>query len=120
MPPHVLKVLSHGLLMGKILASCSATIPVRLDDSDRYHNYIGVTEDINLSIKATAKTITKTKLSDKIRSEDVLYKAGLKCLNESVASIMATTTWKAKQCSNPLGLLLFDKQTPIKVTRFGM
>ena len=39
--------------------------------------------------------------------------------NESVASIMATTTWKAKQCSNPLGLLLFDKQTPIKVTRFG-
>ena len=51
---------------------------------DHYQNYTGVTEDINKAIKATARTITKSKLSDKIRSEVLLQKSGLKCLNEQV------------------------------------
>ena len=32
---------------------------------DHYQNYTGVTEDINKAIKATARTITKSKLSDR-------------------------------------------------------
>ena len=40
-------------------------------------------EDINKAIKATARTITKSKLSDKIRSEVLLQKSSLKCLNEA-------------------------------------
>ena len=57
----------------------------------------------NKAIKSTARTITKTKLTDKIHSEKVLQKANLRCLNESVASIMAVTVWKAKKSMNPLG-----------------
>ena len=89
MPPHLLATLANGLLMGKILTACPVTIPVRLNDTDR--SFVTVTDDINKAIKATARTITKTKLSMKIRSEDVLRKANLRCLNEAVASITALT-----------------------------
>ena len=80
MPPHTLKTFANGLLMGKVLSACPITIPIRLNNDDRM--CIGVTEDINKSIKSTARSITKTKLCDKIRSEVILQKANLKCLNE--------------------------------------
>ena len=101
--------------MGKILSACPVTIPVRLHSDDK--SFISVTEDINKAIKATARTITKTKLSDKIRSEDILHKANLKCLNEAVASIMALTVWKSKQSMDPLGYCLFQENPSIKSTR---
>ena len=115
MPPHVLATFTNGLLMGKILASCPATIPIRINIDDRY--CIGVTEEINKAIKAAARTITKTKLSDKVRSVDVLEKAHLKCLNEAVASIMAVTVWKSKQSMDPLGRCLFQDRSTIRTTR---
>ena len=87
MPPNLLATFANGLLMGKILAAAPATIPIRLDNSDQY--LICITEEINKCIKSVARTITKTKLSDKVHSETVLWKAGLHCLNEAVASIMA-------------------------------
>ena len=106
MPPHVLSQFAHGLLMGKILAACPVTIPVKLNNDDKFHNFMGVIDDIDKSIKSTARTITRTKLSDKIRSENVLHKANLKCLNESVASIIALTAWKSKKSMDPLGCYL--------------
>jgi hypothetical protein len=115
MPPHLLATFANGLLMGKILAACPVTIPIRLNSDDR--SCIGLTEDINKAIKATARTITKTKLSDKIRSENVLHKANLRCLNESVASIIAVTVWKAKQSMNSLGKCLFQERPSIRSTR---
>ena len=115
MPPHLLKTFANGLLMGKILAACPVTIPVRLgDDND---TCIGISEDINKSIKATARSITKTKLCDKIRSEIILEKANLKCLNEAVASITAVSVWKAKQSMNPLGQCLFKEPNKSRTTR---
>ena len=115
MPPHLLTTFANGPLIGKILAACPLTIPVRLNINDRYG--ITVTEEINKAIKAAARTITKTKISDKICSEDILRRANLKCLNESVASIMAITVWKAKQTMNPLGRILFQSKTSQKCTR---
>ena len=76
-----------------------------MNDDDR--SYISVTEDINRAIKSTARVISRTRLSDKISSEIVLHKANLRCLNESVASIMAITVWKARNYMNPLGQCLF-------------
>jgi hypothetical protein len=116
MPPHLLACFTNGLLMGKILAACPVTIPIRINDDDRLS--IGVTEVINKAIKSSARTITKTKLSDKIRSRDVLQKAGLKCLNEAVASIMAVTVWKSKQSMDPLGRCLFRERLTVRSTRF--
>ena len=81
---------------------------MKLHDDDKC--FITITEEINKSIKATARTITKTKLSDKIRSENILDKANLKCLNESVASIMATTLWKSKQSMDQIGKCLFEEK----------
>ena len=72
MPPHVLKTFADGLLMGKILANCPVTIPVRLTCHDK--TYIGLTEEISKAINSTVRTITRTKLSDKIRTEDVFVK----------------------------------------------
>ena len=92
-------------------------IPTRLNIDDHYHNYIGVTEDINKAIKATARTITKSRLSDKIRSEVLLQKAGLKCLNEAVASITAVTVWKSKTFMDPLGKRIFREKPSFQCTR---
>ena len=115
MPSHLLATFANGLVMGKILAACPVTIPVRLTNDDR--SFISVTEEINKAIKATAGSITKTKLSDKIRSEDVLRKANLKCLNEAVGSIMAVTVWKSKQSMDPLGQCLFQDRPSMRSKR---
>ena len=88
---------------------------MRLNDDD--NTFIGVTEDINKAIKKTARTITKTKPSEKIRSEIILQRANLKCLNEAVASIVAVTVWKAKQSMNPLGRCLFEEKLCLRSTR---
>merc|ERR1711894_541992 len=66
---------ANGLLMGKIMAFSPVNIPTRLNVDDHYQNYTGVTEDINKAIKATARTITKSKLSDKIHSEVLLQQS---------------------------------------------
>ena len=103
MPPHLLSLFANGLLMGKILAAAPATIPIRLDSEDKGSSIIK--EDINKAIKCAARSITRIRLSDKIRSESVLSKARLRCLNEAVASAMAVLVWKCKQSMNPLGPL---------------
>ena len=115
MTPHLLRTFANGLLMGKTLAACPVTIPIRLTDEDR--SCIGVTDEINKAIKATVLSINKTKLSDKNRSEDTLRKANLKCLNEAVASVTATTIWKSKQSMNPIGQCLFKERQISRVTR---
>ena len=71
---------------------------------------IGVTEDINKAIKATACTITKSRLSDKIRSDVLLQRAGLKCLNEAVACITVK-----KKLMDPLGQRLFQETSAYSV-----
>ena len=117
MPPHLLTTFANGLLMGKIMAFSPVNIPTRLNVDDHYQNYTGVTEDINKAIKATARTITKSKLSDKIRSEVLLQKSGLKCLNEAVAITTAVTVWKAKTFMDPLGQRIFREKTSLQCTR---
>ena len=54
--PH-LRSLANGLLMCKILAACPQTIPITLNSNDRYS--IGVTDDINMAIKSTARAIKR-------------------------------------------------------------
>ena len=61
--------------------------------------------------------VNTTKLSYKHRSENILVKANLKCLNEAVASITATTAWKSKQSMNPLGQCLFRERLSLRSTR---
>ena len=46
-----------------------------------------------------------------MRSDVVHQKAGLRCLNEMVATTSAFMVWKSKMCMNPLGLLLFPPET---------
>ena len=115
MPPHVLATFANGLLMGKIFTACPVTIPVRLNCDDKF--CVGLTEEINKSIKSTARIITRTKLCDKIHSKDVLKKANLQSLNEAVASITAVTVWKSKQKMDPLGCRLFKEKECVRTTR---
>ena len=57
--------------MGKILAFSHVDIPIRLDMDDHYQNYTGVTEDINKAIKATARTITKSKSKKLVKNRRI-------------------------------------------------
>ena len=91
------------------MSAATAAIPFRITHEDKGTNVL--TERINCSIKSAARTITKVRLTDKVRSDIVLKKAGLKSLNEMVASAAATMIWKSKMIMDPLGKLLFPKQT---------
>ena len=68
-------------------------------------------------IKSVAQTITKTALSDKVSSKSVLEKAGLRPLNEMVASQSAVMVWKSKKAKDPLARCLFPSRSIIRPTR---
>ena len=113
-PPHLLRTFTNGLLIGKIMASAPAAIPYKIipECTSNYKETQNrgsstITEEINMSIKNAARTITGTKLSDKVPSKCVLNKAGLKSLNEMVASASAILVWKSKHFMDPLGKHLF-------------
>ena len=69
------------------------------------------TNNINCALKSAARTITRTRLKDKVRSETVLQKAGLRCLNEMVAYSSAMMVWQSKSNMDPLGARLFPEKT---------
>ena len=68
------------------------------------------------SVHDLCTTITRTKLTDKVRSEITLWKAGLKSLTEAVSITMATLVWKARKEMNTLGFI-FEKKPSIKDMR---
>ena len=104
-PPHLLRTFTNGLLVGKIMAAAPAAIPFRINHEDKGANTI--TEKINCALKSAARTITRIRLKDKVRSEIILDKAGLRELNEMVASTSAIMVWKSKMSMDPLGSLIF-------------
>jgi hypothetical protein len=114
-PPNLLRLLANGIVIGKILAAAPAAIPFKIAHDDRAANL--ATENINRSIKSVARTITKTSLSDKVSTKSVLEKAGLRTLNEMVASQTALMVWKSNKAKDPLGRNLFPVRTIIRPTR---
>ena len=107
-PPHLLKIFTDGLLVGKIMAAAPAAIPFKINHDDK--GAITLTDRINCALKSAARTITGIRLKDKVRSVIILEKAGLRGLNEMVASSCATMVWKSKMWMDPLGSLLFPTQ----------
>ena len=106
-----MKIFTNVLLVGKIMASAPAAIPFRICVSDRGANTI--TEKIDCALKSAARVIARTRLKDKVPSDLVLQRAGLRGLNEMVASTSAMLVWKSKKCMNPLGKLLFPEKPDI-------
>ena len=115
MPHCLLKPLANGLLMDKILAAAPAAIPIKIYPNDKPY-LTGILNDIDRSIKATARIITRTKLTDKVRSEITLWRAGLRSLNEAVSMTMASSIWKARKDMNTLGCI-FESKDSVKNTR---
>ena len=115
MPNCVLKPLANGLLMGKILAAAPAAIPIRLNTNDKPY-LSGILTEIDKSIRATARTITRTSLNDKVRTETVLWKAGLRSLTQAVSETMACSIWKAQNDKNPLRRI-YQNKVPTRNTR---
>ena len=115
MPNYLLKPLANGLLMGKILAAAPAAIPISIDPKEKPY-MAGILNDIDKAIRVTARTITQTKLTDKVRSEVTLERAGLKSLTEAVSVTMATLIWKSRKEMNTLGFI-FENKSSVKNTR---
>ena len=115
MPNCLLSPFSSGTLMGKILAAAPAAILIQVNLCDR--SYLSsILNQIDNSIRATARSITRTKLSDKIKSDVVLSKAGLKSLTEAVSITIASSIWKARNAMNPPGHI-FENKLSLKNTR---
>ena len=113
MPNCLLKPLSHGILMGKIVSASAAAIPIKTHIQDKPFQSV-LLEDINKSIKCAARTITKTKLTDKVSSDIVLWKAGLPSLNTAVSTCMVSLIWKARNHMNPLGRIFENSKSTMK------
>ena len=79
MPNYLLKPFANGILMGKILAAAPAAIPIRMCMNEKPY-LAWILNDIDKSIRSTARTITRTKLTVKVKSEIVLWKEGLRSL----------------------------------------
>ena len=114
-PPNILRLLANGLVIGKIMAAAPAAIPFKMAFDDRAANL--ATEKINRAIKSVARTITKTSLKDMVSTKCVLEKAGLRNLNEMVASQTAVMVWKSQKAKDPLGTRLFPNRTISRTTR---
>ena len=114
MPNFLLKPFAHGIVMWKILSAATAAIPIKLNPIDKPY-LSGTLCEIDKAIKATARTITKTKLTDKVNSEIVLHKAGLRCLTEAVSELMACEIWKGRNNMNPLAGI-FERKPHVKST----
>ena len=114
-PNYLLKILTNGLLIGKISAAAPAAIPFKIAFDDRAANL--ATDKINRAIKSAARTITKTSLKDMVASEEVIKKAGLRCLNEIVASTSVVMVWKSKKLNDPLGRILFPERNSLRPIR---
>ena len=71
---------------------------------------VTLTEQINMAVKSAARTITRTRLSDKIPSKSVLNKAGLRNVDKMMALASAVMVWKSKLSWDPLGKCLFPAQ----------
>ena len=93
--------------MGKVLAAAPAALPIKTHQLEKSFQS-GLIEDINKSIKSTARTIIKTKLSDKVPTDIVLWKARLPSLSQAVSKCLASLIWKARKYMNPLGQI-FEK-----------
>ena len=96
--------------MGKVLAAASAAIPIKIHDKDKPFQS-GILEDMDKAIKSAARSITKTKLTDKLSSDIVLWKAGIPCLNKAVSNCMATLIWKARNQMSPLGKIFVTSKS---------
>ena len=59
-PPHLLKLFTNGLLVGKIMASAPAAIPFRFNHEDK--GAIVLTDKINNALKSAARFVTRTAL----------------------------------------------------------
>ena len=114
-PPNILRLLANGIVIGKIMAAAPAAIPFKMAFDDRAANL--ATEKINRAIKSVARTITKTSLKDMVSTKCILEKAGLRNLNEMVASQTAVTVWKSQKAKDPLGTRLFPERTISRSTR---
>ena len=114
-PPHLLKLLANGLVIGKIAAAAPAAIPFKIAHDDQAANL--ATEKINRAINSVARTITKTRLKDMVSSATVREKCGLRSLNEMVASSAVLMAWKAKKSMNPLGSCIFPEKVNLRPVR---
>ena len=85
---------------GKNSLICPSCYSVRLSASDKPY-FSGILDEIDKSIRTTARTITQVKLKDKIRSQTTLLKAGLRSLNKAVCE-MDISIWKSRNEMNPL------------------
>jgi hypothetical protein len=88
-----LRLLAHGLVMGKIGYATSVIVRPRLDsDSPPHPPHL---KSVQVSLNDVARSITGYKRTDHVKVADLLSKAGLPTLNQVAAKSMAAETWKA-------------------------
>ena len=108
-PRKLLRVFTHGLLLGKISYAAAAAFPLRLTEEDP--SLPGVLQEIQKSINAAARAITGKRLMDRCSTKDILSMAKLPTLNNIVAKATASEAWTSRAFGGPVGDILFGAAT---------
>jgi hypothetical protein len=107
-----LRQLANGLVFGKVAHTLAAVAAPRLDsDTPASVKF----KSIQTALNDTARTVTGSKRSDRIKLAVLNNRAGFPSFNELVTRAVAMETWKALHSSdsvnggrNPLGAEMFD------------
>jgi len=90
-PPHYVATITRALLNGRLGYGAALLSPRQEEDSRN-----GLLKAIQCQINACARVITKTKREDCIRTDMVLWKAGIQSINRLIARSVAIEVWKTK------------------------
>jgi hypothetical protein len=111
-----LRLLSHGLLMGKIGYATPVFVQPRLGHNAEPHP--ANLKSVQISINDVARSIVGLKRIDHVTVSDLLTQAGLPSLNKLTVKAMALEAWKAFHsrdggdgARNMLGKAIFGGQT---------
>ena len=74
-------------------------------------------DDNYLVILNNPEGLWVTIINHALSSEQVLQKAGLRSLNEIVASTSIVMVWKSKRLNDPLGKILFPEKNSLRPIR---
>ena len=110
-----LRLLSQGLVYGKVSYAAAATLTPRLPGDTSAPS--GVAKNIQVALNDVARTLTGQKRSDQVPISSLLQSAGLQSLNAIAVNAVAVEAWKAYHSSdgpnaarNPLGNAIFSSR----------
>ena len=98
MPPHVLCLFAQGLAAGRACPGAASTFRLRLFDADPCP---GGNHQVQRAMNRVARATAGTRLTDKVRTTDLLHRTRLPSINQMACQEAAVLVWSAMHVNSP-------------------